>query len=351
MTSEQPKKLLILDILRILERYSDEDHRLSQQMIQNRLRQDYGMDASTKAIKNNLDCLEDFAGEFGYELDYTVIPRSKGGDENPIKTDYCLIRKFTDSELQFLIDSVVFSGKLPKHHAKQLVEKLYSLSSDYFKTKSDIASIPDSAVTANNSFFYNIEVIKEAIQSERQISFHYLEYRTDGELHRRRREDGSVREYRINPYHLASKDGRYYLICNNDKHDILSNYRVDRITDIRLLEDNKRKPFDKLKGGDGSMLDMKRYMEEHIRMFAGKSVRAELRIKKLLLSEMFDSFGRTIRFKDETEDSVTAIVTANAVALEQFAKESLPYIEVISPSSLRDKISSDIEKAMKIYTE
>ena len=54
MYGRQPKKLLIMNILDILRRYSDEDHLLSQREIGELLRNRYGMTADRKAIKRNL---------------------------------------------------------------------------------------------------------------------------------------------------------------------------------------------------------------------------------------------------------------------------------------------------------
>ena len=55
----QPKKLLILDILEILKKYSDENHRLSQQDIIRILKRDYGMTADRKSVRRNLTELMD----------------------------------------------------------------------------------------------------------------------------------------------------------------------------------------------------------------------------------------------------------------------------------------------------
>ena len=68
------------------------------------------------------------------------------------------------------------------------------------------------------------------------MSFQYLEYGVDKKLHPKLREDGSVREYVVNPYQMAAKEGKYYLICNYDKYDDISNYRVDRITKVEKLD-------------------------------------------------------------------------------------------------------------------
>lgn len=48
MTDMQPKKMIILDILNILRKHTDEDHRLSQQQIQKLMESEYGMKVDRK---------------------------------------------------------------------------------------------------------------------------------------------------------------------------------------------------------------------------------------------------------------------------------------------------------------
>lgn len=96
MNAPQPKKLLIVNILDILKRYTDEEHRLSQKEIETILETEYGMKAGRKAVRRNLmDLLE-----FGYEIEYTETPRrvknAKTGEweESTILTDFYLGTRF-----------------------------------------------------------------------------------------------------------------------------------------------------------------------------------------------------------------------------------------------------------------
>ena len=59
MYVKQPKKLLIINILDILRKYTDEDHRLSQKEIADILKNEYGMKAERRAIRRNLMNLMD----------------------------------------------------------------------------------------------------------------------------------------------------------------------------------------------------------------------------------------------------------------------------------------------------
>ena len=92
MYEAQPKKMLIINILEILRKYSDHNHRLSQKDIMDMLWRDYAMKVDRKAIKRNIMNLLDF----GYNIEYKEVPRAtkntKTGEleENTILTDFTL---------------------------------------------------------------------------------------------------------------------------------------------------------------------------------------------------------------------------------------------------------------------
>ena len=301
MYGRQPKKLLIMNILDILRRYSDEDHLLSQREIGELLRNRYGMTADRKAIKRNLMDLV----EFGLDIEYTEIarttpdPRTGELAENTILTGFYLVREFTDGELRLLVDGLLFSRHLPHSQCKELVEKLERLSSVYFRSRvGHIAPMPEDR-TDNRQLFLNIELLDEAICRNRKISFHYLEYRTDKRQHLRTRSDGSVREYVVSPYQMAAREGKYYLICNHDSHDNAANYRLDRICDLEVLDEAAR-PFSSLTGTDGRPLDLAEYMRRHIYMYASGDCRVRLRIAPFLVSDVIDLFGMDISFSEKS---------------------------------------------------
>ena len=229
------------------------------------------------------------------------------------------------------------------------MDKLASLSNIYFKKRvNHIARMPEDK-TDNKQLFYNVELLDEAIEKSRKVRFHYLEYRSDKRLHKRRRSDGKVREYIINPYQLVAKEGKYYLICNYDKYDDISNYRVDRITDLEIL-DESIKPFDRLKGSDSRKLDLKEYMDKHVYMFSGENVRAVFRADKSLISDIIDMFGKDIRFSDESDAQITVTAVVNEISMEQFAKAYTPWIEIIKPVDLRERMIRNLNIGLEKYS-
>lgn len=346
----QPKKMLIVNILDILKKYSDEEHRLSQKDIADLLQSEYDMSADRKAIRRNLAALM----ASGYEIEYREIPRTvrspKTGEEeeNCIWSDFYLVRDFTDGELRMLIDSVLFSGHIPFSQRQGLAEKLEKLSSSYFSSHmKHVRTVPDT-LPENAQLFLSIELLGEAISKGRQVSFNYLEYGMDKKLHKRRREDGAVRVYVVSPYQMAAKDGRYYLICNYDKYDDISNYRIDRISNVKIL-DTPVKPFESLQWARSRRLDLAEYMREHIYMFSSGSVRAKFSIPRTMVSDVIDLFGMNVSFADDNGETVTVSATVNELSMIQFAKSFAPDVVILSPDSLVGKAAEVARKTAEAY--
>lgn len=347
---KQSKKLSMFNILQILKEYSDEEHTLTQARISEILKRDYEMEVDRRTIKSNLMDLV----ELGYEIESHEINRltmdKKTGkkEENTIMTSVYLIRNFSKPELRLLIDSLLFSKHLPYSQCKELVEKLERLSNKYFKSHMKYISTMPEDKTNNKQVFYNIDVLDEAIDKHKKVSFKYLEYGTDMEQHIKRTADGTERVYVVSPYQMAAKEGKYYLICNYDKYDDISNYRVDRITEIEML-DEKAKPFEKLNGSNGDRLDLAEYMRKHVYMYSSDDSFVKFRIVKPMISDVIDMFGKDIRFFDETEDTVCVRANVNATSMVQFAKNYAPDVVILEPKELRDRVKEELMNGARAY--
>ena len=350
MPVRRPKKLLIMNILDILRKYSDEDHRLSQKDIAEILKTEYNVTADRKAIRRNILNLMDCGYNIEYSESVRMVPNPKTGlpEESYLWSDFYLERDFTDGELRLLIDSLLFSKHIPYSQCKELVDKLESLSNVYFRSRvKHIARLPDDK-TDNQQLFLNIELLDEAIGRERKVSFKYLEYGTDKRQHIKTRPDGTERVYIISPYQMAAKEGKYYLICNYDKYDDISNYRLDRITELKILNE-PAKPFEHLKWANGRTLDLANYMKEHPYMYSSDNVRVKFRVTLPMISDIIDIFGTDVSFSDKDESGVTVSTVTNEMAMEQFAKSFAPDVIVLEPEELKEKVKSALEKALQKY--
>lgn len=340
-----PKKMIIINILDILKRYTDENHRLSQKQIADILKNEYNVTVERKTIKRNIMNLIDF----GYEIEYTETVRfikNKSGikEESSTLSDFYLKRDFTDSELRLLIDSLLFNRYLPARQCKDMITKIEGLSNEFFKSRvKHIQNLPDN-MPRNNQIFFTLDVLDEAISKNKKVSFTYNEYGTDKKLHPRRNEP-----YIINPYQMVAVNDKYYLICNVDKYDNVAHFRVDRITDIKILKE-KTKPQKQVKGLENG-IDLPKHVTEHIYMFSGESIRVKFRAKKYILSEIFDWFGKDIQFLDETEDEVVCSVYVNEQSMRKWAMQYALHGKVLSPQTLVESVRNDLKAAMMNYEE
>ncbi|MCQ2451350.1 MAG: WYL domain-containing protein [Clostridia bacterium] len=348
MYTTQPKKLLIMNILDILKKYTDENHRLSQKEIVEILKNEYNMTADRKSVKRNLMNLIDFGYEINYSESLRMIPSKDGGmEESYILSDFYLERDFTDSELRLLIDGLIFSKHIPYSQCKELVGKLSGLSNQYFKARiKHISTMPDNS-PQNKQLFYNIDVIDEAISKHRQISFSYVYYGVDKKLHTESFEDKCKKVYTVNPYQIAATNGRYYLICNYDRYDDVANVRLDRIADIKMLDTpvKPQKNVPEIKNG----FNLPKHMAEHIYMFAGESVPVTFRAKKYIVADIIDWFGKDVEFYDETDDELTVRTTVNENAMRAWGLQYARHITVLTPKSLVNTIKKDLIEAVGNY--
>ena len=357
-----PRMLLGLQILDVLAKYSDADHTLSQKEVARLLDVEYGVSADRKTISRTLAVLadSDYLRNNGMEIVSTNETERMMPAKDPetgeaemrrtgVMSDFYLIRNFEDSEIRLLIDSLIFSKHIPVRKRRDLARKLGDTQSKYFRSGISHVEPAPAGREYNEQLFFTVDILAEAIEKKCKVEFEYLEYHTDKRLYPRRASDGSPRKYLINPYQLAANEGRYYLICNYDKYDDVANYRVDRIRNVRLLEDEPAKPFSRLSDSNGDPLDLSRYMQEHIYMFTGGNTTVTFSVRRSLVSEMIDDFGDKISFIGEDGDFVTARVTVNEMAMRRFALSYLGDVTVLAPKSLVDSIKQAIGAASKAY--
>lgn len=345
----QGKKLLIINILDILKKYTDENHRLSQREIAEILASQYEMNVNRKTVKRNL--MELIA--FGYEIEYSesirMVPNKKTGEleEVILLSDFYLVRDFSDSELRLLIDSLLFFRHIPYSQRRELIGKLESLSNIYFRSRIKYIHTPPNHAGNNRQLFYTIDILDEAISKGKQVCFLYNSMGTDKKLHPRTDSTGQIRKYIVNPYQLVTANGRYYLVGNYDKYDNVAHYRIDRISDIQLL-DTPTKPHQKVRGLENG-LRLPEHMAEHPYLFTGESVRVEFRAALHLLDDLFDWFGTDIRLSGITGVTVNVSVSVNEQAMFFWAMQYAPYVEVLSPPPLRRLIAQALSDAAEKY--
>ena len=325
MDSFEPKKLALIRILQILERYTDCDHPLKHDEIVKKLENDYSIIIERKAIGRNISLLQ----EAGYDI------------ETAKKGSYLNSRLFEDSELRLLSDSVLASQHITVSHSKDLIEKIASLSNKYFKSHiKNVYSVNDWNKSENIALFYNIEIIDEAITNNRKIKFEYNKYGLDKKLHRSARHIAS-------PYQMILHNQRYFLMAYQEKWQHISYFRLERITNIELLDETATdlRSIDGYKNG----IDYKRFSSALPYMFSDDPEQITFAIDgEWMIDQIVDWFG--FDFKTENKgDKIIVKVKASPYAMEYWAMQYLNYVEILSPASLREQIATNLNGAAKKY--
>jgi len=349
MTPESGKKTIILHILKILRDYTDEDHTMTQQQIADKLRSIYGLKIDRSTVRRNIADLIDA----GYGIMYREVVRSginkKTGEkeENIIYTDLYYEHDFTESELHMIIDGLLFSRSVPYNQRKALIDKLGKLSSSYFNQRMNHVRCMSADSPQNPQLFYIIDRLDEAIVAGKQVSITYGRYGTDLKLHKSWNEDGTEKRQTLNPYQMVASEGRYYLICNNDKYSTVANYRIDRIMGIEIL-DTPVKPKNRVEGLEDG-LNLSDYVYQNLNMFTSPPENVEFLIPESCIPLMIDFFGKHVHFAQPRDGTVSCRLKVSREAMKHWAAEHASIVKVVSPESLVEDIRKEIRKAAELY--
>ena len=223
--SLEAKKTLIVRLYQVLYEYSDAEHPLTQSEIIDLLDKNYGVEAERKAIGRNVSCL--------MEMGVDIVNTHKGC--------YLAERPFENSELRILIDSVLCSRHINAGHSRELIDKLIKLGGRNFKAHvKHVFSVSDWSKSQNTAFFYNVDLIDEAIERDRRIAFDYNKYGADKKLRK-------SKSHETSPYQMILRNQHYFLMAYEEYWGDVTFYRVDKISNIRIL-DAPRTPLREVRG-------------------------------------------------------------------------------------------------------
>lgn len=325
MAGLEPKKLALLRILQILEKYSDCDHPLTQEDILRYLDKEYGIVIERKAVGRNISLLR----EAGYDI------------ESGRTGCYLASRTFDDSELRLLIDSVLGSRHIPAKQSKDLIERLCATSNVYFKRHiKNIHTVNDWSKTGNKELFYNISVIDEAIEHGKMVRYHYNRYGADKKLHR-------TAYQRVCPYQLILHNQRYYLMGYNPYYEHIVFHRLDRITGIG--ESNRDSiPLRTIKGYENGIDYSKISTLPY--MYSDEPERITFYADEQGVDQIIDWLGDGVSFTREG-DRLVASVVSSPTAMTLWAVQYADFVEIISPVHVRESVKEFLEKGLEKYKD
>lgn len=327
MDGAHPKKLKLLYLMRMLEEETDSEQGLTMPQILQKL-EDVGISAERKSIYRDIETLREFG------IDVRTYQRS------PV--EYAVEdRDFALPELLLLVDAVQSSRFLTQRKSDALVRSVKRLASVRQRKLLDKRVHVEGRIKMQNeSVFSNVDRIQEALARKHKLSFHYFKYNA----HKQRVLQHGGERYVETPVQLVYSDGYYYLVVFNEKHDGFANYRVDRMSDIEVLEERA------LRNDRISEFDPQKLEGSAFGMYGGDTVPAVFLVEDEAMGAVIDRFGKDVLCYEA--DAHTARVHASVVAspaffgwLAQFGHR----IRIEKPASLVEGYREYLADILKTY--
>ena len=322
-------KLKLLYLMKIFLECSDEEHPLTVADIAAHL-DGYGISAERKSIYSDIEMLR----EFGLDI-VTVEGRAHG--------HYVASRDFELPELKLLVDAVQSSKFITQKKSRELIKKIEGFASKYQATALERqVFVANRIKTMNESIYYTVDYIHTAISDDVQICFKYFEWTASKE---KRLKHGG-KDYILSPWALTWDDENYYLVAYDSTETLIKHYRVDKITDIKVL-DTKREGAAMF-----SEFDMAVYSKSVFGMFGGNAEYVSLLCDESLAGVIIDRFGKDVVFINRGDGKIE--INVKVVLSPLFYSWVFGFgsrMTVLSPQKARDGFTEQINSVAQLYKQ
>ena len=310
MARENFRKIKLLKLLEMLRQNTDEQHPMPTSSIIASLAQ-MEITCDRRTLAQDIATLSNL----GYEIMTTSV-----GHE---KAYYVEDRNFSIPELKILIDAVHASSFITEKKSEELINKIASLAGSHRAEvlKRNMVCF-NTRKHSNERIFYNVNDLEDAILRQKKVLFRYFDLNENGERVYRR--DGH--RYVVEPIALVFNEDNYYLTCYSSRHDSTSNYRIDRMDSVQVIDEDCCEKAIALRD------QVATYTEQAFKMFGGQIEDIVLEFDRSLIGVVYDRFGEGTKMMTMSDTKCIASVKVQISPvfwgwLFQFAGQ----LKVISP--------------------
>ena len=280
MKNESQQALLLLR--QYLYQQTDEQHPVSVTDIL-AFWQQHGIQAGRKSVYTDIELLQN-AG-----MDIVCVKSSQN-------KYFVGQRLFELPELKLLVDAVESSRFITEKKSAALIKKLGHLTStaqaEQLNRRIYMGGTPKPE---NESIYYNVDTIHNAVQKKQQITFQYFEYTPKKE--KILKHDGY--KYRFSPYAMIWNRDCYYAVGWSEKHGKIAQFRVDRMTAVEPLEHTAVQTPD---------FDPAEYVRKVFGMYPDNLCTVELLCDNEVMRSVIDRFGENVQTETVDEQHFRATV-------------------------------------------
>lgn len=322
------QKLKMLYLVKIFTEETDENHALTVQQIIEKLDL-CGVFADRRTLYDDFEHLR----HFGFD-----IVKTAGGRNRYYHLEH---RLFEIPELKLLVDSVQSARFITNKKSAELIRKLESLASRHdARQLHRQVTITGRIKTMNESIYYNVDRLHEAIALDLQIQFQYFQWNEHKEMVPRH----NGKWYRISPWMLISDKDNYYLIGYDSNAGKIKHFRVDKMLTITIFGCRRegREQFREF--------NLPKYSNSLFGMFGGKETRVTLEASNDMAGIIIDRFGKEIHLIITDDDHFRT--TVNVAVSNQFFGWVLSLgdgIKLIGPDWVTERLREEIRRLCRKY--
>ena len=322
------QKLKMLYLLKIFSEETDDLHPLTMPEIISKLAA-YGVNANRKTLYLDFEELRNFgvdiiSNKVGHDCYYNIGSRD-----------------FELPELKLLVDSVQSSKFITDRKSTELIKKLESLVSKYEGKQLQRQVVISGRVKAmNESIYYNVDKLHEAIGAGCQIRFKYYQWNVDKQMELRK--DGAW--YQVSPWALMWDDENYYLVAYDATDGKIKHYRVDKMLSLSVTKE-KRLGQEQFK-----RFDMPRYTKSLFGMYGGEQVKVMLEARNDMVGVIIDRFGKDILIAPV--DSERFRVNVDVSMSNQFLGWIMAVgdgVKIVGPDKVVEKMRAEVRRLAEQY--
>lgn len=330
MSKGTNQKFKLIRLMQIMLAKTDDEHYITMPEILKELGK-YDITAERKSIYNDLKDLE----ELGIEIE--------GEQRGKMYYYHVVGRQFELPELKLLVDSIQGSKFITAQKSDALIRKLESLCSEHdAKQLQRQVYVRNRVKTMNESIYYSVDAIHNAISDNKKIKFKYFNWNNKKEMELRR----SGEDYVVSPWALTWDDENYYLVGYDSKDCKVKHYRVDKMLRIALIDEARdgKEVLGHFNEGE--------YTTKNFGMFAGEEESVNITLKNHMCGVFIDRFGKDITFipVDENTSTVRIKVALTSHFLGWIFALG-PDVKITGPASVLPKVEEEVKRIYAQYFE
>ena len=308
---------LPLQILEILRQYPDQEHLISMPELQAILESE-GFPSNRRTVYRAIETLR----EYNYDIRYEFHKFYSG---------YYLVPYFNEAEHFILSDYLNQQTTLSSKEISTIQTKLQHLASPYYNLKHT-----QGIHASNQEILSNIKLILHAIKHSYQISFYYFDYTISKEKKYRK----NKKRYILTPYAVTSDEGKYYCVLYSEKYQSFTNYRIDKMETVRLID----QPVETI------AFNLEEHLQTSMKMYTGKAETITIKCATDMASIILDEFGNQMIISKVNDEYFTlSLKTAITPTLLSWLLLFYDRVTVIQPAKLKEKLLTIANKVIDTY--